>query len=225
MLIFMSRVEINRLNLKWNWWTWTLNSLEFQSKTTGNRSTSNQNRTSTVLIVFTIYFSCTIRMPSQEFARICKDLSNIGESVQITVTKGGVTFSAKGDIGNAKINLTQGGNVDKEEESIVIDMQEAVNLTFALRFVDKIWFICKIILLIQIFKFLYKSHSTIFASNPVTFTRGTISSWVRHRRYWTRQILLGTKDRRWRRRIDLIWKSFIDICPLPNNSLHDKFLG
>ena len=75
-------------------------------------------------------------MPSQEFARICKDLSNIGESVQITVTKGGVTFSAKGDIGNAKINLTQGGNVDKEEESIVIDMQEAVNLTFALRLVN-----------------------------------------------------------------------------------------
>merc|ERR1712168_876467 len=75
-------------------------------------------------------------MPSQEFARICKDLSNIGESVQITVTKGGVTFSAKGDIGNAKINLTQGGNVDKEEESIVIDMQEAVNLTFALRYLN-----------------------------------------------------------------------------------------
>merc|ERR1712235_101807 len=62
--------------------------------------------------------------------------SKIGESVQITVTKGGVTFSAKGDIGNAKINLTQGGNVDKEEESIVIDMQEAVNLTFALRYLN-----------------------------------------------------------------------------------------
>ena len=41
-------------------------------------------------------FSCTIKMPSSEFMRICKDLSNIGESVQITVTKGGVTFSAKG---------------------------------------------------------------------------------------------------------------------------------
>lgn len=77
--------------------------------------------------------SCTIKMPSTEFARICKDLANIGESVQITVTKAGVTFSAKGDIGNAKINLTQGANVDKEEESIIIDMQEAVNLTFALR--------------------------------------------------------------------------------------------
>merc|ERR1712176_924626 len=76
-------------------------------------------------------YSCTIKMPSTEFARICKDLANIGESVQITVTKAGVTFSAKGDIGNAKINLTQGANVDKEEDSVIIDMQEAVNLTFA----------------------------------------------------------------------------------------------
>merc|ERR1712227_356591 len=69
-------------------------------------------------------YSCTIRMPSQEFARICKDLSNIGESVQITVTKAGVTFSAQGAI------------VDKEEESIIIDMQEAVNLTFGLRYLN-----------------------------------------------------------------------------------------
>ena len=41
-------------------------------------------------------------MPSGEFMRICKDLSNIGESVNICVTKGGVTFSAKGDIGEHK---------------------------------------------------------------------------------------------------------------------------
>merc|ERR1712106_228083 len=60
-------------------------------------------------------YSCTIKMPSVEFARICKDLANIG---------------------NAKINLTQGANVDKEEESIIIDMQEAVNLTFALRYLN-----------------------------------------------------------------------------------------
>ena len=47
-------------------------------------------------------FSCTVKMPSGEFMRICKDLSNIGESVNICVTKGGVTFSAKGDIGEHK---------------------------------------------------------------------------------------------------------------------------
>ena len=73
-------------------------------------------------------------MPSGEFMRICKDLSNIGESVQITVTKGGVTFSAKGDIGNAKISLTQSSNVDDESDAVVIDIQEAVSLNFALRY-------------------------------------------------------------------------------------------
>ena len=72
-------------------------------------------------------------MPSGEFMRICKDLANIGESVQITVTKGGVSFSAKGDIGNAKINLTQSSNVDDEADGVQIDIQEAVSLTFALR--------------------------------------------------------------------------------------------
>ena len=80
-----------------------------------------------------IEFSCTVKMPSAEFMRICKDLSNIGESVNICVTKGGVTFSAKGDIGNAKINLTQSNNVDDEDDAVTVDIQEAVNLNFALR--------------------------------------------------------------------------------------------
>ena len=44
-------------------------------------------------------------MPSGEFMRICKDLSNIGESVNICVTKGGVTFSAKGDIGEQNFDF------------------------------------------------------------------------------------------------------------------------
>lgn len=81
-------------------------------------------------------YSCTIKMPSAEFTRICKDLSNIGESVNITVTKGGVTFAAKGDIGNAKINLTQSSNVDDEDDGVFIDMQEAVSLNFALRYLN-----------------------------------------------------------------------------------------
>jgi len=81
-------------------------------------------------------YSCTVKMPSGEFMRICKDLSNIGESVNICVTKGGVTFSAKGDIGNAKINLTQSNNVDDENDAVTIDIQEAVNLNFALRYLN-----------------------------------------------------------------------------------------
>ena len=117
-------------------------------------------------------------MPSVEFARICKDLANIGESVQITVTKAGVTFSAKGDIGNAKINLTQGANVDKEEESIIIDMQEAVNLTFALRF----GFFLNILLIIffKILELLHQGDAPLVPGDPVAESRGAPGRRVRH---------------------------------------------
>ncbi|CDP03659.1 unnamed protein product [Coffea canephora] len=41
-------------------------------------------------------YQAIVRMPSAEFA--CKDLSNIGDTVVISVTKEGVNFSTRGDI-------------------------------------------------------------------------------------------------------------------------------
>ena len=40
-------------------------------------------------------------------------------------------FSASGDIGTGNIKLAQSVNVDKEEEAVIIEMQEPVTLTFA----------------------------------------------------------------------------------------------
>lgn len=48
-------------------------------------------------------YSCVIKMPSTEFARICRDLSQFGESVIIACTKDGVKFSTSGDIGSGKL--------------------------------------------------------------------------------------------------------------------------
>jgi len=48
-------------------------------------------------------YSCVIKMPSAEFQRICRDLSQIGESVVICCTKEGVKFSASGDLGTGII--------------------------------------------------------------------------------------------------------------------------
>lgn len=42
-------------------------------------------------------------MPSAEFARICRDLSQFGESVIIACTKDGVKFSTSGDIGSGML--------------------------------------------------------------------------------------------------------------------------
>lgn len=81
-------------------------------------------------------YACIVRMPSLEFARICRDLSQFGESVVISCTKEGVKFSASGDVGSANVKLAQTSSVDKEEEAVIIEMQEPVTLTFACRYLN-----------------------------------------------------------------------------------------
>jgi proliferating cell nuclear antigen len=81
-------------------------------------------------------YSCVVRMPSAEFQRICRDLSQIGESVIICCTKEGVKFSASGDLGTGNIKLSQNSTADKEEDNVVIEMNQAVTLTFALRYLN-----------------------------------------------------------------------------------------
>lgn len=48
----------------------------------------------------------------------------------------GVRFSASGDIGSANIALAQTASVDKEEEAVVIEMEEPVTLTFACQYLN-----------------------------------------------------------------------------------------
>ncbi|XP_072994626.1 proliferating cell nuclear antigen-like [Typha latifolia] len=81
-------------------------------------------------------YQAIVKMPSQEFARICKDLSSIGDTVVISVTKEGVKFSTRGDIGSANIVCRQNVTVDKPDESTIIEMKDPVSLTFALRYMN-----------------------------------------------------------------------------------------
>ncbi|KAB0365056.1 hypothetical protein FD754_009212, partial [Muntiacus muntjak] len=81
-------------------------------------------------------YSCVVKMPSGEFACICRDLSHIGDAVVISCAKDGVKFSASGKLGNGNIKLSQTSNVDKEEEAVTIEMNEPVQLTFALRYLN-----------------------------------------------------------------------------------------
>ena len=81
-------------------------------------------------------YSATIKMPASEFQRICRDLSTIGDTVVVSVTKDGVKFSTTGDIGSANITVRQNTAVDKQEDQTVIDLQEPVTLTFALRYLN-----------------------------------------------------------------------------------------
>ncbi|XP_023007566.1 proliferating cell nuclear antigen-like [Cucurbita maxima] len=77
-----------------------------------------------------------VKMPSVEFARICKDLSSIGDTVIISVTREDVTFSTISDIGSANIVCSQNAAVAKPEEATVIEINEPVSLTFSLRYMN-----------------------------------------------------------------------------------------
>jgi proliferating cell nuclear antigen len=56
--------------------------------------------------------------------------------VVVSVTKDGVKFSTTGDIGSANITCRQNTSMDKTDEQTVIDLQEPVTLTFALRYLN-----------------------------------------------------------------------------------------
>ncbi|XP_070544247.1 uncharacterized protein [Ptychodera flava] len=81
-------------------------------------------------------YCAVVSMPSAEFQRICRDLSQIGDSVIVSANKEGVQFSTSGDLGTGNVTLKQNTSVDKEEDQVSITLQEKVQLTFALRYLN-----------------------------------------------------------------------------------------
>lgn len=81
-------------------------------------------------------YDCLIRLPAVEFQRICRDLSQIGESVVIDCAKEGVSFAAQGDIGTGNVKLAQTAAADRREDAVTIELREKTTLTFALRYLN-----------------------------------------------------------------------------------------
>jgi len=50
-------------------------------------------------------YATTVKMPSAEFQRICRDLAAIGDTVTISATKQGVQFAVDGDIGSGSMMI------------------------------------------------------------------------------------------------------------------------
>lgn len=81
-------------------------------------------------------YHARIKMPANEYQRICRDLSSIGDTVTLTVSKDGVRFSTSGDIGSANITCRHSTTADKEGSQTHIELVEPVSLTFALRYLS-----------------------------------------------------------------------------------------
>ncbi|GME71750.1 unnamed protein product [Ambrosiozyma monospora] len=81
---------------------------------------------------------CSITLPSAEFAKIARDMKTLSESLQILVTKDSVKFAAEGTIGNGSVILKPHTDMDQPDESIRIDLNQPVNLTFGAKYLNDI---------------------------------------------------------------------------------------
>jgi len=82
-------------------------------------------------------YKVLIKMPASEFQRICRDMSVLGETCAIKAEKGSVKFSVSGDLGTGSITRrTSTKDDEKDEDKTIIDIEEPLELTFALRYLN-----------------------------------------------------------------------------------------
>ncbi|KAJ3327533.1 proliferating cell nuclear antigen, partial [Blyttiomyces sp. JEL0837] len=80
-------------------------------------------------------YEAVVKMPSAEFARICRDMQILSESIVIDVTKDGIKFSASGDLGNGSVFIKNGSSIDDDEDSTTtINLTSPVSCTYSLKY-------------------------------------------------------------------------------------------
>merc|ERR1712167_323650 len=78
-------------------------------------------------------YKVVAKMPSSEFLKVCRDLKEFGETMQIQASKDGLRFSVQGDVGTGNVVLKPRES-EKEEEKVSLTVHEPVTATFALRY-------------------------------------------------------------------------------------------
>merc|ERR1712078_498918 len=78
-------------------------------------------------------YKVVAKLPSSEFLKICRDLKEFGETMQIQASKDGIRFSVQGDVGTGNVVLKPRA-ADKPEDSVSLTVHESVTATFALRY-------------------------------------------------------------------------------------------
>merc|ERR1712226_910441 len=63
--------------------------------------------------------------------KICRDLKEFGETMQVSASKEGIKFSVQGDVGGGNVMLKP-REAEKAEEKVTLTVHEPVTATFAL---------------------------------------------------------------------------------------------
>jgi len=78
-------------------------------------------------------YSCKITMSSNEFARVCRDLSSMGDTLTIFCSKMGIQFSVKGDKGSGSMVYRKEAS-SKGPKGITIEMEKNVKQQYAMSY-------------------------------------------------------------------------------------------
>merc|ERR1712167_110073 len=78
-------------------------------------------------------YKVVAKLPSAEFQKICRDLREFGETMQVQASKEGIRFSVQGDIGSGNVMLKP-REAEKPEDKVSLTVHESVTATFALRY-------------------------------------------------------------------------------------------
>ena len=70
-----------------------------------------------------------------EFTKLCRELYQVAETVNIEAAENNITFSVEGDLGKGKVALSETLG-DKAEDKTCIEVKEPVKLAFALRYLN-----------------------------------------------------------------------------------------
>lgn len=80
-------------------------------------------------------YSSIVTMSAAEFTRICREMSQISETVQIETSKDAIKFQVTGEIGGGTITI-KANDSEKKEEQTILEVDEPVTLSFALRYLN-----------------------------------------------------------------------------------------
>jgi proliferating cell nuclear antigen len=81
-------------------------------------------------------YKAVVKMPSAELMKICRDLKEFGESINVHCTKDGLKWTVKGDIGLGNVVVKPRDGGDKPAETVTIACTEPVQAAFALRYLN-----------------------------------------------------------------------------------------
>jgi proliferating cell nuclear antigen len=79
-------------------------------------------------------YDSVVFLPSTDFQKIARDLSQLSDSLTILVTKDTVKFEADGDIGSGSVIVKPFTDVEKPETAVKVELNKPVNLTFGLKY-------------------------------------------------------------------------------------------